>query len=249
MEAAMRHIDGSDAKPCDEDEGGCGAMNGISHDIAGAALPEMFCVALTWDTASPERATVTETLGNVSTALDLAKVFEKMPAGGTEYRLRCVMCYYGEHYAAFAVSDAGAGGRERWLLFDDATTKEVGGWEDVVASCAPGRLLRACCFIAEPPNEDAETFRGWGRARAPGRGRARAPGRGLARRRGEDVFRTRGRASRRLVRCYNSVTDARAPVPLAAVCIFKRRGAVHRRARAAREGRSAGDRASVSVDE
>ena len=57
-------------------------MNGISHDIAGAALPEMFCVALTWDTASPERATVTETLGNVSTALDLAKVFEKMPAGG-----------------------------------------------------------------------------------------------------------------------------------------------------------------------
>ena len=151
MEAAMRHIDGSDAKPCDEDEGGCGAMNGISHDIAGAALPEMFCVALTWDTASPERATVTETLGNVSTALDLAKVFEKMPAGGTEYRLRCVMCYYGEHYAAFAVSDAGAGGRERWLLFDDATTKEVGGWEDVVASCEKGRLQPCVLFYRRAP--------------------------------------------------------------------------------------------------
>lgn len=146
MEAAMRHIDGSDAKPCDADEGGCGAMNGTSHDIAGAAVPEMFCVALTWDTASPERATVTETLGNVSTALDLARVFEKTPPGGTEYRLRCVMCYYGEHYAAFAVSDAGGGGRERWLLFDDATTKEVGGWEDVVASCDKGRLQPCVLF-------------------------------------------------------------------------------------------------------
>ena len=34
MESAMRHIDGSDAKPCDVDAGGCGAMNGIEHALA-----------------------------------------------------------------------------------------------------------------------------------------------------------------------------------------------------------------------
>ena len=139
---------------------------------------------------------------NVSTALDLAKVFEKMPAGGTEYRLRCVMCYYGEHYAAFAVSDAGAGGRERWLLFDDATTKEVGGWEDVVASCEKGRL-QPCVPVLSPspqmktrkPSGDGDERRR-GRARAPGRGQSASAGTGTRRRRGEDVFGTRGRASR-----------------------------------------------------
>ena len=61
------------------------------------------------------------------------------------------------------------------------------------------------------PSGDGDERRDGDGARAPGRGRARAPGRGL----GDDVGRMclgRGDARREcLVRCYNSVTDARAP--------------------------------------
>jgi hypothetical protein len=55
MESAMRHIDGSDAKPCDVDAGGCGAMNGIKHalcvDGTNRKSPAIFCVALAWESA------------------------------------------------------------------------------------------------------------------------------------------------------------------------------------------------------
>jgi hypothetical protein len=236
MEGAMRYIDGSDAKPCDTDYGGCGVMNGITHALAVAgtgatggggtdrgggsdrdgdrgssdgsyygscrgdgensdgetsdgdvgdprawgiggvarAPPAIFCLALTWESASAEREFIAQTLGNVSTSLDLASVYQRLPSGSnTRYKLRCVMCYYGEHYAAFAISEAaaeggaaervgwteargghsggggGGGGGERWLLFDDATTKEVGGWENVVSTCEKGRLQPCVLFYQQ----------------------------------------------------------------------------------------------------
>ena len=214
MEAAMRHIDGTDTKPCDTDVGGCGAMNGITHALAvnsiaggggmsneggggggggggawgkpapgvaaaaAAAAPErappaIFCLALAWESASAEREVIAQTLRNLSTTLDLGAVYDRLPAGvRPKYKLRCVMCYYGEHYAAFAISEAsvppaggasgagekgaagggrggGGGGGERWLLFDDATTKEVGDWQDVVASCEKGRLQPCVLFYQQ----------------------------------------------------------------------------------------------------
>ena len=59
--------------------------------------------------------------------------------------LRCVVCYYGEHYAAFVFSDAHA----KWLLFDDATTKEVGSWDEVVSNCEKGRLQPCVLFYID----------------------------------------------------------------------------------------------------
>lgn len=177
MEAAMRHIDGSDAKPCDTDVGGCGTMNVMTHTLGtapsaptgykaaavngvgkrGRGGPMIFCMSLLWESASVEREMIAETLRNISTTIDLAAVYDKFPAGrgGLKYKLRCVMCYYGEHYAAFAISEVGAGSSERaaqesagerWLLFDDASTKEAGSWEDVMASCEMGRMQPCVLF-------------------------------------------------------------------------------------------------------
>lgn len=47
---------------------------------------------------------------------------------------RCLVAYSGHHYQAYAlVEELG-----RWLLFDDAAIRMVGGWADVAAS------MRAC---------------------------------------------------------------------------------------------------------
>jgi hypothetical protein len=47
---------------------------------------------------------------------------------------RCLVAYSGHHYQAYAlVEELG-----RWLLFDDAAIRLVGGWADVAAS------MRAC---------------------------------------------------------------------------------------------------------
>jgi len=160
MESAMRHIDGSDAKPCDVDAGGCGAMNGIKHalcvDGTNRKSPAIFCVALAWESASATSEQVAETLANVQTTLNLAQIFERAPADAGTYHLRCAMCYYGEHYAAFAVTDAGRfDGHERWMLFDDHRSKEVGEWEEVVRSCSAGRM-QPCVLFYQRENATVE---------------------------------------------------------------------------------------------
>lgn len=160
MESAMRHIDGSDAKPCDVDAGGCGAMNGIEHALAADGVrrksPAIFCVALAWESASATSDQVAETLANVQTTLNLAKVYERARSDAGTYHLRCAMCYYGEHYAAFAVTDAGRfDGDERWMLFDDHRSKEVGEWEEVARVCAAGRM-QPCVLFYQRENATVE---------------------------------------------------------------------------------------------
>ena len=112
MEDAMRHIDGSDAKACDRDVGGCGVMNSIKHALGGAgggdAAPRMFCLGLAWDSASVEKEQIVATLRHVSTTLDLGQVYERVPKTTPAYALRCVMCYYGG-----ALRRVRAGGRRR----------------------------------------------------------------------------------------------------------------------------------------
>ena len=160
MESAMRHIDGSDAKPCDVDAGGCGAMNGIEHALAADGVqrksPAIFCVALAWESASATSDQVAETLANVQTTLNLAEVYERARPDAGMYHLRCAMCYYGEHYAAFAVTDAGRfDGHERWMLFDDHRSKEVGEWEEVARVCAAGRM-QPCVLFYQRENATVE---------------------------------------------------------------------------------------------
>ena len=121
--------------------------------------PAIFCLALAWESASADRDVISQTLSNLSTSIDLGAVYDIIPPGmmRPKYKLRCIMCYYGEHYAAFAMSEASVagagagvgGGGERWLLFDDATTKEVGDWQDVVASCEKGRLQPCVLFYEQ----------------------------------------------------------------------------------------------------
>ena len=61
------------------------------------------------------------------------------------------MCYYGDHYAAFAVSDARGLAVARGGPLRRRHHEEVGGWEDVVASCEKGRLQPCVLFYRRAP--------------------------------------------------------------------------------------------------
>ena len=117
--------------------------------------------------ADADAATVRETVANVDERVSLRLAFGDAAAGPNaaasartteaapeSYALKCVLCEYGEHYCAFATADARcvrdgeeeAGKRRLWTLFDDATTKPVGAWEDVQTSCEKGRLQPCVLF-------------------------------------------------------------------------------------------------------
>ena len=63
--------------------------------------------------------------------------------GSKEYRLRSMVCYYGEHYHAFVYRDG------RWVAFDDATTSLVGSWDNVVKKCTMGKIQPSLLFYEE----------------------------------------------------------------------------------------------------
>ena len=158
---AIRAVDARDEKSCDADAGGCGRRQPLTHAVVRAnGTPETFCVALTWETANADAATVRETVANVDERVSLRLAFGDEAAGPdasaartTEaydselYALKCVLCYYGEHYCAFATEDTETSSTPTtWTLFDDATTKPVGALEDVRASCEKGRLQPCVLF-------------------------------------------------------------------------------------------------------
>jgi hypothetical protein len=79
-------------------------------------------VALTWETANADAATVRETVANVDERVSLRLAFGDAAAGPNaaasartteaapeSYALKCVLCYYGEHYCAFATEETETG--------------------------------------------------------------------------------------------------------------------------------------------
>ena len=143
------------------------ANDAARDDTSRRRLPAVFCAALTWDTASADRTKVAETVRNVSPVIDLAEAYDRPEGAGdresddaseagrgggasSRYALACVVCYYGEHYYAFA--NRGRGDRDAadetdgWTLFDDQNARRVGAWGDVQAACEKGRMQPCVLF-------------------------------------------------------------------------------------------------------
>jgi hypothetical protein len=79
---AIRAVDARDEKSCDADAGGCGRRQPLTHAVVRAnGTPETFCVALTWETANADAATVRETVANVDERVSLRLAFGDAAAG------------------------------------------------------------------------------------------------------------------------------------------------------------------------
>ena len=69
--------------------------------------------------------------------LDLSEVYSiREPSGPQLYRLRCMVCFYGQHYVLLAYKP-----RVRlWVQYDDTSVKEIGDWGAVEKLCKAGRF-------------------------------------------------------------------------------------------------------------
>ena len=70
------------------------------------------------------------------------QVYQGVQPALHRYRLRSMVCYYGQHYQAMVlVPDAGG-----WLMFDDSRVSGVGGWADVRRKCEAGHIQPSVLF-------------------------------------------------------------------------------------------------------
>ncbi|XP_056421822.1 inactive ubiquitin carboxyl-terminal hydrolase 53 [Hyla sarda] len=110
--------------------------------------PEIVTIGLVWDS---ENSDLTEdVVRNLATQLYLPGLFFRVTdEHAKESRLYLVgmICYTSRHYCAFAYHTKSA----RWVLFDDASVKEVGTkWKDVVTKCIRCHYQPLLLFYANP---------------------------------------------------------------------------------------------------
>ncbi|XP_077332947.1 ubiquitin carboxyl-terminal hydrolase 53 [Lithobates pipiens] len=110
--------------------------------------PEIVTIGLVWDS---ENSDLTEdVVRNLATQLHLPGLFFRVTdEQAKESRLYLVgmICYTSRHYCAFAYHTKSA----RWVLFDDASVKEVGTkWKDVVTKCIRCHYQPLLLFYANP---------------------------------------------------------------------------------------------------
>ncbi|MEE6461683.1 hypothetical protein FKM82_001375 [Ascaphus truei] len=110
--------------------------------------PEIVTIGLVWDS---DNSDLTEdVVRNLATQLYLPGLFFRVTdERAKESRLYLVgmICYTSQHYCAFAYHTKSA----RWVLFDDASVKEVGTkWKDVVTKCIRCHYQPLLLFYANP---------------------------------------------------------------------------------------------------
>ncbi|KAM8940174.1 ubiquitin carboxyl-terminal hydrolase 53 isoform 2-T2 [Pelodytes ibericus] len=117
--------------------------------------PEIVTIGLVWDS---ENSDLTEdVVRNLATQLYLPGLFFRVTdEQAKESRLYLVgmICYTSKHYCAFAYHTKSA----RWVLFDDASVKEVGTkWKDVVTKCIRCHYQPLLLFYANPDGTAVST--------------------------------------------------------------------------------------------
>lgn len=86
---------------------------------------------------------ITITVDALQDAIDLSKLFKGVgPQSNAAYVLRSIICYFGHHYQAYALSEE----LEQWLLFDDTNIQLIGSWQDVKAMIRNSRLQPSVLF-------------------------------------------------------------------------------------------------------
>ena len=75
--------------------------------------------------------------------IDLSNLFKGVaPQSNAHYALRSIICYFGHHYQAYALSEE----LDQWLLFDDTNIQLIGDWQDAKSMIRGSRLQPSVLF-------------------------------------------------------------------------------------------------------
>lgn len=110
--------------------------------ITGDKFPNIFTLVIAWHTAHASCEDISIVVENLGEELDVAKILGKESRPEQIHRLRGVVCFRGSHYHAYVRSEK----LDKWLLFDDATIRQVGTWQNVKDSCICGQIQPSVLF-------------------------------------------------------------------------------------------------------
>ncbi|KAM9424225.1 LOW QUALITY PROTEIN: inactive ubiquitin carboxyl-terminal hydrolase 53 [Pholidichthys leucotaenia] len=124
----------------------CNQKNKIRRVLMNS--PEIVTIGLVWDDEYSEDSD--EVIHCMGPLLSLSALFYRVTdehARKQELLLVGMICFSNRHYCAFAFHTKSA----KWVLFDDATVKEIGSrWKDVVSKCIKGHFQPVLLFYANP---------------------------------------------------------------------------------------------------
>lgn len=111
--------------------------------------PRVFAICIAWADPNPPVTDVATLLAAIDPEIDIGKIFDapkesKNPS--KRYKLRGLISYYLQHYAAYFFSDKDA----LWYSFDDVSVQAVGpSWKDVMQKCRKGHAKPVLVFFEE----------------------------------------------------------------------------------------------------
>eukprot|EP00960_Hanusia_phi_P053329 762003-Hanusia_phi.AAC.1 len=97
--------------------------------------PEIFSLVLAWETMTASSDEISLLFHQIPLVVDLASVYSGVQ-GDLKYRLRCMVCFYGQHYVLLSYKPR----VKEWVQYDDSSVKRVGDWKDVAERCRLGRF-------------------------------------------------------------------------------------------------------------
>ncbi|KAJ8411117.1 hypothetical protein AAFF_G00181520 [Aldrovandia affinis] len=117
--------------------------------------PEILTIGFVWDA---EQSDLTEdVIRSLGPNLNLSGLFYRVTdesAKRSELILVGMICFSSRHYCTFAYHTKSA----KWVLFDDATVKEVGSkWKDVASKCIRGHFQPLLLFYSNPDGSAVST--------------------------------------------------------------------------------------------
>ena len=92
-------------------------------------------------------------LNAMDSEIDITRIFQGGPGRPKRYRMRGLISYYLQHYAAYFFNDT----KQIWFSFDDRSVQPVGPtWKDVIRKCKLGHAKPVLVFYEEISSADTQ---------------------------------------------------------------------------------------------
>lgn len=129
-----------DTRPCPNCSNGKDVRFRCTSTLSQA--PSVFSLVSVWTNAEAAAEEIEVLFKQLPLTLDLSLVYSGL-AGPCLYRLRCIVCFYGQHYVTIAYNPK----VKQWVQYDDTSVKPVGDFAAVAAKCRAGRFQPHVIFF------------------------------------------------------------------------------------------------------